>query len=510
MRLVRPGVELIPTNTQAETSRLAAIFDLRGKPAGTYDVVVRNPDGQIKTLSNGFTIVQGGNHNISVKVNGPGNVRPDNYGRFTVSVRNNGLNDALLTQLFIFVPANADYRLSREGEIPVDLTGLPPGLNIDDIPIHTVTEDGKTIPIMIPLLKRGATLNINIDVRPPVGSTTVAIRGSIMPPMLALDGTGLLRGEGEPTVGNCLYDVIKEIFFEVLAPKLAGIIGGPCADQVADYLIEHMSLFSDLIYGGVTRQPDQIIGWETITGLALSTLRLIAVCTVTSLPSLRALFIIEAIADGLYDAWQYYQRIQLLGECAEAFDKYDDELTTSVLRPSDPNDKVGPSGYGALKFVAAQQVLNYRINFENMPTATAYAQRIRITDQLPDTLDARTMRLKEVGFGNYRFEVPDNRAFYQHRAQLGEDLGSLLADISAGLDIVTGRVTWTLTAIDPATGEQPLDPIADCFRLTVPKILARVTLFLPFNQRHQARRASLLITTQRLSLTQNRRLSPTL
>lgn len=141
-------------------------------------------------------------------------------------------------------------------------------------------------------------------------------------------------------------------------------------------------------------------------------------------------------------------------------DEPGDEYDVPVLRPSDPNDKVGPAGYGAQKFVALNQTLDYRVNFENMPTATAHAQRIRITDQLPATLDARTLRLKEIGFGNYRFSVPDNRAFYQNRAQLGADLNNLLVDISAGLDVSNGRVTWTLTAIDPATGEQPTNPNA--------------------------------------------------
>ena len=114
-----------------------------------------------------------------------------------------------------------------------------------------------------------------------------------------------------------------------------------------------------------------------------------------------------------------------------------------------------PTGTGSRSSFAAQQEIPYTVNFENLPTATAYAQRIRITDQLDPNLDPRTLRLREIGFKQYRFQVPDNRAFFQQRVQLGPDLGNLLADISAGVDLSTGTVTWTLTAIDPATGEQP-------------------------------------------------------
>ncbi len=125
------------------------------------------------------------------------------------------------------------------------------------------------------------------------------------------------------------------------------------------------------------------------------------------------------------------------------------------VRPSDPNDKQGPNGFSEQKLIGVQQSLPYIINFENVATATAYAQKIRITDQLDPNLDWRTFRLKEIGFGKYRVPIPENRAFYQTRIQLGADLGNLLADVSAGIDVATGRVTWTLTAIDPATGEQP-------------------------------------------------------
>lgn len=122
----------------------------------------------------------------------------------------------------------------------------------------------------------------------------------------------------------------------------------------------------------------------------------------------------------------------------------------------DPNDKIGPFGFGPQAFVSAGQPLPYTINFENVPTATAAAQRIRIIDQLDADLDWRTFRLKEIGFNNYRVIVPDNRSFFQTRMQLGPDLGNLLADITASVNIATGEARWTLTAIDPATGEPPL------------------------------------------------------
>jgi subtilase family serine protease len=129
---------------------------------------------------------------------------------------------------------------------------------------------------------------------------------------------------------------------------------------------------------------------------------------------------------------------------------------TCPRNPGDPNEKLGPNGFGSEKFIAKQQIpLPYTIDFENVPIATASAQRVRVTDQLDPNVDPRTFRLKEIGFGGYRLQVPENRAFFGQRVQLGAEFNNILADISAGVDISTGKVTWTLTAIDPATGEQP-------------------------------------------------------
>ncbi|MCV5245031.1 hypothetical protein OFC58_31020, partial [Escherichia coli] len=45
------------------------------------------------------------------------------------------------------------------------------------------------------------------------------------------------------------------------------------------------------------------------------------------------------------------------------------------------------------------------------------------------------------------------------KLQLGEDLGNIKADISAGINILNNTVTWTLTAIDPQTNDRPSDPL---------------------------------------------------
>jgi hypothetical protein len=137
-----------------------------------------------------------------------------------------------------------------------------------------------------------------------------------------------------------------------------------------------------------------------------------------------------------------------------------DSGTVSVVQPRDPNDKVGPAGYGEPKFAANGQILPYTINFENVPDATAPASQVRITDQLDPDLDWRSFRLKEIAFGDRVIESPENRSYYQARIDLGAEHNHMLIDIFAGINIETGQVQWTLTTIDPNTGQPPVDPLA--------------------------------------------------
>ena len=125
--------------------------------------------------------------------------------------------------------------------------------------------------------------------------------------------------------------------------------------------------------------------------------------------------------------------------------------------PHDPNNIIGPSGFGAENFVSVNQVLPYQINFENEAAATAPAQQVVVTQQLDSNLNWKSFRLGSFGFGGTTFTVPANTAFYQTQIDLTETNG-YFGDVTATIDERTGIATWTFTTIDPATGQIPLNP----------------------------------------------------
>ncbi|WP_197480191.1 CARDB domain-containing protein, partial [Anabaena sp. 4-3] len=147
------------------------------------------------------------------------------------------------------------------------------------------------------------------------------------------------------------------------------------------------------------------------------------------------------------------------GGLLEPNDQDLDSGSTPIIRAIDPNDIIGPAGFGEEKWITASSTLAYTIRFENLASATAPAQQVVITQQLDSDLDFRTYRVGDFGWGDLYFDVPDNRAFYNERLDLTATKGYYV-DVSAGINVTTGEAFWTITTIDPNTGEIPEDALA--------------------------------------------------
>ncbi|MBK9766716.1 MAG: hypothetical protein IPP63_06690 [Chloracidobacterium sp.] len=122
---------ITPRITKNSSSRIVALFDLKEKAAGDYDVVVTNPNNQTTTRTDGFKIVNGGGHSLRHSAIGPSAARIGNArARFTFTVHNDGLNDAFAVPLMIAFPTNVAYELDRGNyfDMPAELLpqGMPP------------------------------------------------------------------------------------------------------------------------------------------------------------------------------------------------------------------------------------------------------------------------------------------------------------------------------------------------------------------------------------------------
>lgn len=122
---------------------------------------------------------------------------------------------------------------------------------------------------------------------------------------------------------------------------------------------------------------------------------------------------------------------------------------------SDPNQKLGPAGFGAAHYVGPGALLPYRIDFENDEDATAPAQVVMVTDPLSDSLDWSTFTLTETGFGDHLIPIPPGSQQFETTVFLNQDDKYLEVTISIRFDPITGIITAIYSTTDVDTGLPP-------------------------------------------------------
>jgi len=121
----------------------------------------------------------------------------------------------------------------------------------------------------------------------------------------------------------------------------------------------------------------------------------------------------------------------------------------------DPNEIIGPAGYGKWRVVDPDSLLPYRVNFENDYTATAPAQIVTISNPLDERFDWSTFSLTGVGFGDIQLTVPPNKQHFEAvvpYSYLGVEFD---VHVELGIHLATGEVYSNFYSIDPATGLPP-------------------------------------------------------
>ncbi len=128
---------------------------------------------------------------------------------------------------------------------------------------------------------------------------------------------------------------------------------------------------------------------------------------------------------------------------------------SNPVGPIDPNEKTGPGGHGPEGFVSPSAPFLYQVDFENLESATAPAQRVDITDELDASLDWGTLEFLQVGFGDVRIDVPGGSQDFRTVVEMAYNGRSFQVEVQLGLDPATGLVSVSFQSVDPATSLPP-------------------------------------------------------
>jgi RHS repeat-associated protein len=131
------------------------------------------------------------------------------------------------------------------------------------------------------------------------------------------------------------------------------------------------------------------------------------------------------------------------------------------LASLDPNDILGPAGFGDAHYLGPESILPYTIRFENQSTASAPAFDVFISNPLDDDMDVATLELGSFGFGGRVVEIPRGLDGFTRVVETTNPDGSpLLLKVQAGFDAETRVLKWEFHSLDPETGLPPTDPFA--------------------------------------------------
>ena len=135
-------------------------------------------------------------------------------------------------------------------------------------------------------------------------------------------------------------------------------------------------------------------------------------------------------------------------------------LCKPVVSSCDPNEILGPVGFGDQRFVSKEEELPFTVFFENDPVfATAPAQRVVVRQQLDPNFDPASFRLNGFGFQNMTFDVPPGLTNYTTKLNTATEIG-VDVNVTFGLDPVNNELFWALQSVDPKTGLPPFEALA--------------------------------------------------
>jgi hypothetical protein len=132
------------------------------------------------------------------------------------------------------------------------------------------------------------------------------------------------------------------------------------------------------------------------------------------------------------------------------------EKETQTVVSMDPNAIYGPAGVGTPGWINTLDLVTYMVTYENMDTALADAQIVRVYDTLnPAVFDLSSFRFGGINIGNRALRIPTARQEFVYDLDLRPEK-DIIVRILGNLDTVSGLITWSFVSLDPITMDLPV------------------------------------------------------
>ena len=472
---------------------LNAMFDLSGTtPGDRFDLVVNDGSGKTFILQNALLIEELVEPEISVQLSGPNFFRswlPPI--RYYVTVSNRGNVDAMMVPLSIAVSKAGGGILEPEFDVfdldPTQFDFMPDGFPGwgDNIALED-RGDRNVLSVIIPFIKAGETMVFSYLGRgrrhkawtSPSGDPVVDDTGPVFSRVSAVRPNKVTLSTADNTVNMWMGISIEETIQMALIGGHKDDAGMMTPDEIAALTAGEAQAIANCVGAMVLNVGLGVLPTSCAQAIAARVTGFIsAVVSVTSSPSDRTatvsgLSMVSAlVTTTLQCATDLNPWARGIGfgmglvagvnECIDIFGEMSgDGLGSDEIGAYDPNDKLGPAGNTSERYTAGIDAAGYLIRFENDTSATAPALLVHITDQIDtEKFDLTTFSLGPVGFGDILVTPPPGLKQWTTLIEVPDE-DRFVVRVNASLNMDSGVATWQMMAIDPETGQYPMDPTA--------------------------------------------------
>jgi PKD repeat protein len=433
---------------------LLAYFNLNGKTMGKWDFVVKK-GGIEQVLKETFSIIKAEPPAPWLSVSGRGAILFNMWQTYTISYGNNGNVDAL------GVPLNIAIQNYPETEVELIDFIIAPSTYIKTKFPALVTartkdyfiwkdyfgtgKDARIYSLIVPMIPAGSSDNVHIRIKSP---DSFNIESWMNAPFYKTDQT---KSAGSTTndwpdektkLNACVAAAAMDAASSGAADLIGMVLPIGCAYDVLTYAWNP--------WDAVSPKPDKPKSfWDHVYGLSS--------CVISCGASFTGA---EAILKGGMLVKTMIEGYQKNKECHELYDPlYKNKMGVRAVSSFDPNEMIGPAGFGDNHWIQKNNAMPYTVLFENKSTASAPAHIVTVTN----TLDLTKFDLKEFGFGSFGFGdtilSPSGKKLRQFSMDVSlKPKMNLTARVSGKIDTITGVIKWEFLSLNPTTMQFEEDP----------------------------------------------------
>ena len=448
---------------KSSKSGLSGIFYLQDATIGDWDVVVVH-NGNEQVMPEALQIKQGDVADPWVNFSGRGNILFNTWSGYAVEYGNNGNADAYGVPLWLVFSDDPGFDISFV-DVHIDLpaAAVESGLEAtrDSIPLFFIVEDyfgegkdGRVYPFYIPVILAHSSETVHLRIKT---SGDLEIESWVSDPYFS----------GAVEEGDLVGAVFREdIPFSDMNADARACIGLSMTKVVAEGLVglAGVALPVNCIHAAMTNfynpwdyRPKSATNQVPTWGSGLWSITSLVIGCAEDLPYFKAYKLTKAVlalGASMYDAYQADKA------CRDAWlKKSKKKRNIGAVSSFDPNEMVGPAGFGESKYIKPNRVLPYSVYFENKSDASAPAHHVRISD----TLDLTKYDLADFGFGAFGFgdTIVQLPGYDLKEFSVDIDLRPAIATIArvtGKLDDSTGIITWDFYSLHPETMTEEEDP----------------------------------------------------